>query len=87
MYKLSDYVRNGVLLVRNIMFPKVRYGRNPTSCYRPKIYLSLDGNRNTYKYMRGVDGYYKVIMDIDEQTHQSICRQQPVIYAMFFVRN
>lgn len=38
-----------------------------TRCYRPKhLYLSLDGNRDTYKYMRGVDGYEKVIRVIEE---------------------
>ena len=30
--------------------------------HRPKhLYLSLDGNRNTYQNMRGCDGYHKVI--------------------------
>ena len=154
MYRLSDYILNGVLLVRNIMFPKSKklaqlmiYTTNRcqsrcrhcsiwqkphdtlskneivslmssncisrhttigleggefvlhpqaaeilewfqinhpnytllsnclspqkvidlTRCYRPKhLYLSLDGNRNTYKYMRGVDGYDKVIKVIEE---------------------
>lgn len=38
-----------------------------TRCYRPKhLYLSLDGNRDTYKYMRGVDGYDRVIKVIEE---------------------
>lgn len=36
-------------------------------CYRPKhLYISLDGNRDTYKNMRGVDGYDKVIRVIEE---------------------
>lgn len=40
---------------------------NLTRCYRPKhLYLSLDGNRDTYKNMRGVDGYDKVIKVIEE---------------------
>lgn len=35
--------------------------------YRPKrLYLSLDGNRETYKSMRGVDGYEKVIKVVEE---------------------
>ncbi|MDE7407749.1 MAG: radical SAM protein, partial [Muribaculaceae bacterium] len=35
--------------------------------YRPKhLYISLDGNRETYKKMRGVDGYDKVIRVIEE---------------------
>lgn len=154
MYRLSDYIRNGVLLVRNIMFPKSKklaqlmiYATNRcqsrcrhcsiwqkphdtlskdeivslmssrcisrhttvgleggefvlhpqateilewfqinhpnytllsnclspqkvielTRRYSPKhLYLSLDGNRDTYKYMRGVDGYDKVIKVIEE---------------------
>mgnify|MGYP001036424186 FL=1 len=38
-----------------------------TRCYRPKhLYISLDGNRDTYKNMRGVDGYDKVIKVIEE---------------------
>lgn len=38
-----------------------------TRRYRPRhLYLSLDGNRETYKYMRGVDGYDKVIRVIEE---------------------
>ena len=38
-----------------------------TRCYRPKhLYISLDGNRDTYKNMRGVDGYDKVIRVIEE---------------------
>ena len=38
-----------------------------TRHYRPKhLYLSLDGNRDTYKNMRGVDGYDKVIKVIEE---------------------
>lgn len=38
-----------------------------TRCYHPKhLYLSLDGNRETYKNMRGVDGYVKVIRVIEE---------------------
>lgn len=38
-----------------------------TRRYRPKhLYISLDGNRDTYKYMRGVDGYDKVIRVISE---------------------
>lgn len=38
-----------------------------TRRYRPKrLYLSLDGNRDTYKKMRGVDGYDKVIRIIEE---------------------
>lgn len=38
-----------------------------TRRYTPKhLYLSLDGNRETYKYMRGVDGYEKVIKVIEE---------------------
>lgn len=37
------------------------------NCYRPKhLYLSLDGNRNTYSYMRGVDGHDKVIAVVEE---------------------
>ena len=40
---------------------------NLTRCYRPKhLYISLDGNRDTYKSMRGVDGYDKVITVIEE---------------------
>ena len=36
-------------------------------CYRPKhLYLSLDGNRDTYKNMRGIDGYDRVIRVIEE---------------------
>lgn len=36
-------------------------------CYRPRhLYLSLDGNRDTYKNMRGVDGHDKVIRVIEE---------------------
>lgn len=35
--------------------------------YRPKhLYVSLDGDRDTYKKMRGVDGYDKVIRVIEE---------------------
>ncbi|MDE6696931.1 MAG: radical SAM protein [Muribaculaceae bacterium] len=35
--------------------------------YRPKhLYVSLDGNRETYRHMRGVDGYDKVIRVIEE---------------------
>lgn len=35
--------------------------------YRPKhLYISLDGTKETYKKMRGVDGYDKVIMVIEE---------------------
>lgn len=35
-------------------------------CYHPKrLYLSLDGNRDTYRHMRGVDGYEKVIHVIE----------------------
>lgn len=38
-----------------------------TRCYRPKhLYLSLDGNRQTYMSMRGVDGHDKVIRVIEE---------------------
>lgn len=38
-----------------------------TRRYRPKhLYISLDGNRDTYKYMRGVDGYDKVMRVISE---------------------
>ncbi|MDE6696135.1 MAG: radical SAM protein [Muribaculaceae bacterium] len=38
-----------------------------TRRYRPKhLFLSLDGNRETYKTMRGVDGYDKVIRVIEE---------------------
>lgn len=38
-----------------------------TRRYRPKhLYISLDGNRETYKNMRGVDGYDKVIKVIEE---------------------
>lgn len=38
-----------------------------TRRYRPKhLYLSLDGDRDTYKNMRGVDGYDKVIRVIEE---------------------
>lgn len=38
-----------------------------TRCYLPKhLYISLDGNRDTYKNMRGVDGYDKVIHVIEE---------------------
>mgnify|MGYP002438338793 FL=1 len=38
-----------------------------TRNYHPKhLYLSLDGNRDTYKFMRGVDGYDKVIKVIEE---------------------
>ena len=37
-----------------------------TRRFRPKhLYLSLDGNRDTYKKMRGVDGYDKVIQVIE----------------------
>ena len=36
-------------------------------CYRPKhLYLSLDGNRDTYRNMRGIDGYDRVIRVIEE---------------------
>lgn len=36
-------------------------------CYRPKhLYLSLDGDRDTYRNMRGVDGYDKVLKVIEE---------------------
>lgn len=153
MYKLSDYIRNGILLMRNTMFPQKKklaqlmiYATNCcqsrcrhcsiwqkphdalskdeivsvmssrcishntivgieggefvlhpqaaeimewfkanhpeytllsnclspqkvidlTRCYRPKhLYLSLDGDRNTYINMRGVDGYDKVIKVIE----------------------
>ena len=38
-----------------------------TRHYHPKhLYLSLDGNRETYRNMRGVDGYDKVIRVIEE---------------------
>ncbi len=38
-----------------------------TRRFRPKhLYLSLDGNRETYKNMRGVDGHDKVIRVIEE---------------------
>lgn len=38
-----------------------------TRRYRPKhLYISLDGTRETYKNMRGVDGYDKVIRVIEE---------------------
>lgn len=38
-----------------------------TRRYRPRhLYVSLDGNRETYKGMRGVDGYDKVIRVIEE---------------------
>ncbi|MDE6741918.1 MAG: radical SAM protein [Muribaculaceae bacterium] len=38
-----------------------------TRRYRPRrLYLSLDGNRETYRNMRGVDGYDKVIRVIEE---------------------
>lgn len=38
-----------------------------TRSYRPRhLYLSLDGDRDTYKYMRGVDGHDKVIRVIEE---------------------
>ena len=38
-----------------------------TRRYRPRhLYLSLDGDRETYRSMRGVDGYDKVIRVIEE---------------------
>lgn len=34
--------------------------------YKPKrLYISLDGSRDTYKYMRGVDGFDKVIQVVE----------------------
>lgn len=42
-----------------------------TRRYRPRhLYLSLDGNRDTYKKMRGVDGYDKVIRVIEEMRNE-----------------
>lgn len=38
-----------------------------TRAYRPRhLYISLDGNRETYRHMRGVDGYDKVIRVIEQ---------------------
>lgn len=38
-----------------------------TKRYKPKhLYVSLDGNRETYKKMRGCDGYDKVIRVVEE---------------------
>lgn len=35
-------------------------------CYKPRhLYLSLDGRPETYRYMRGVDGYNRVIQVIE----------------------
>jgi len=46
--------------------------------HRPKhLYISLDGDRNTYLYMRGRDGYDKVIRVIEE------CKQLVPISLMF----
>ncbi len=52
-------------LLSNCLMPKKLI--DLTKRFRPKhLYLSLDGNRETYKYMRGVDGYNKVIRVIEE---------------------
>lgn len=46
--------------------------------YPPKrLFLSLDGNKETYKYMRGKDGYNSVIRVIEE------CKDLVPISAMF----
>ena len=46
--------------------------------YPPKrLYLSLDGNKETYKYMRGKDGYDSVLKVIEE------CKDIVPISAMF----
>ncbi len=46
--------------------------------YQPKrLFLSLDGNRETYKYMRGKDGYDNVLKVINE------CKDIVPISAMF----
>ena len=35
-------------------------------CYKPRhLYLSLDGGRETYRYMRGCDGYDRVIQVVE----------------------
>ena len=55
---------NYTLLSNGLMPQKVI---DLTRLYRPKhLYLSLDGNRETYKNMRGIDGYDKVISVIEE---------------------
>ena len=52
-------------LLSNGLFPQKVI--DLTRRYRPKhLYLSLDGNRETYKSMRGVDGYDKVIKVVEE---------------------
>lgn len=52
-------------LLSNCLSPQKVIGL--TRRYRPKhLYISLDGNRETYKNMRGVDGYDKVIKVIEE---------------------
>ena len=46
--------------------------------YRPKrLFLSLDGNQETYQYMRGKDGYQSVLKVIEE------CHDVVPISAMF----
>ncbi len=46
--------------------------------YRPKhLYISLDGNKETYKYMRGRDGYDKVMQVVEK------CRGKCPISFMF----
>lgn len=55
---------NYTLLSNCLMHQKVI---DLTRRYRPKhLYLSLDGNRQTYRNMRGVDGYDKVIRVVEE---------------------
>lgn len=51
-------------LLSNCLFPQKVI--DLTRRYRPKhLYVSLDGNAETYKIMRGVDGYDKVIEVIE----------------------
>ena len=46
--------------------------------YPPKrLFISLDGNKETYKYMRGKDGYDKVLFVIEE------CKDIVPVSAMF----
>lgn len=55
---------NYTLLSNGLMPQKVI---DLTRRYRPRhLYLSLDGNRETYRNMRGIDGYDRVIRVIEE---------------------
>ena len=45
--------------------------RNAGKHHPKHLYISLDGDKSTYRYMRGVDGYEQV-MQVIEQWHERI---------------